>query len=92
VFHPCARVCVCVFALHVFLVPSKIRSSIVAPRTRVIDDCEPPCGFWESNLCPLEEQPVFLITKLSLQPSVVFILFYFILFYFILFYFKYGLM
>ncbi|XP_055448742.1 MAP/microtubule affinity-regulating kinase 3 isoform X3 [Psammomys obesus] len=32
------------------------------------DGCEPPCGFWELNSGPLEEQPVFLPTESSLQP------------------------
>ncbi|XP_060244203.1 MAP/microtubule affinity-regulating kinase 3 isoform X5 [Meriones unguiculatus] len=32
------------------------------------DGCEPPCGFWELNSGPLEEQPVFLTTESSLQP------------------------
>lgn len=26
------------------------------------DSCEPPCGFWESNLSPLEEHPVGTIS------------------------------
>jgi hypothetical protein len=34
----------------------------------VIDNCELPCGCWELNLGPLEEQPVLLIAELSLQP------------------------
>lgn len=29
-----------------------------------LDDCEPPCGHWELNLGPLEEEPVFLNTGL----------------------------
>jgi hypothetical protein len=35
---------------------------------RVTDGCEPPCGCWELNLGPLEEQTVFLTTEPSLQP------------------------
>lgn len=31
--------------------------------------CEPPCGCWQSNLGPLQEQPV-LNTKPSLQPLI----------------------
>ena len=34
----------------------------------IIDGSEPPCGFWELNSGPLEEKPVFLTSKLSLQP------------------------
>jgi hypothetical protein len=31
--------------------------------------CELPCGYWESNLSPLEEQPVLLAAEQSLQPK-----------------------
>ena len=35
----------------------------------VTDGCEPLCGYWEPNLDPLQEQPVFLTTELpSLAP------------------------
>ena len=33
----------------------------------IIDGCEPPCGCWELNSGPLEEQPVLLTTEPSLQ-------------------------
>jgi hypothetical protein len=33
----------------------------------VIDGCEPPCGCWELNSGPLEEQSVLLFPELSLQ-------------------------
>jgi hypothetical protein len=33
------------------------------------DGCEPPCGCWELNSGPLEEQPVLLTTEPSLQPQ-----------------------
>lgn len=32
--------------------------------------CEPQYGSWELNLGPLEEQPVFLSTKPSLQSCI----------------------
>jgi hypothetical protein len=35
----------------------------------IIDDCEPPCGCWELNSGPLEEQPVLLTTEPSRQPA-----------------------
>ncbi|XP_052570146.1 L-seryl-tRNA(Sec) kinase isoform X2 [Peromyscus californicus insignis] len=35
--------------------------------------CEPPCGFWELNSGPLEEQPVLLTTEPSPQPSIIFL-------------------
>jgi len=36
----------------------------------ITDGCEPPCGFWESNSGPLEEQKVLLTTEPSLQPEI----------------------
>jgi hypothetical protein len=36
----------------------------------ITDDCEPPCGCWELNSEPLEEQSVLLTTEPSLQPQV----------------------
>jgi hypothetical protein len=35
----------------------------------IIDGYELPCGCWELNLEPLEEQLVFLIYEPSLQPG-----------------------
>jgi hypothetical protein len=32
-----------------------------------IDGCEPPCGYWEWNSGPLEEQSVLFTAKSSLQ-------------------------
>ena len=40
----------------------------------ITDGCEPPCGFWELNLGPLEEQSVLLTTEPSHQHSLVLIL------------------
>jgi hypothetical protein len=34
----------------------------------ITDGCEPPCGCWELNSVPLEEQSVLLPTEPSLQP------------------------
>jgi hypothetical protein len=34
----------------------------------ITDGCEPPCGCWELNSGPLEEQLMLLTTKPSLQP------------------------
>ena len=33
-----------------------------------IDGCEPPCGCWELNSGPLEEQSMLLTSEPSLQP------------------------
>ena len=38
----------------------------------ISDDCEPPCGCWELNSGPLEEQAMLLSTEPSLQPLIVF--------------------
>ena len=35
----------------------------------IIGGCEPPCGCWELNSGPLEEQPVLLTAEPSLQPN-----------------------
>ena len=35
----------------------------------ITDGCEPPCGCWELNSGPLEEQAALLTTEPSLQPS-----------------------
>ena len=34
----------------------------------IINDYEPPCGCWELNSGPLEDQPVLLTSEPSLQP------------------------
>ena len=34
----------------------------------ITDGCEPPCGCWELNSGPLEEQAMILTTEQSLQP------------------------
>lgn len=39
-----------------------------APATGAVDGCELPCGFWESNPGPLEEQPTLLTAEPFLQP------------------------
>ena len=38
------------------------------PGTGVTSTCELPCGCWELNPGPLEEQPVLLTAEPSLQP------------------------
>ena len=40
---------------------------IGSPGTGVTDSCELPCGCWELNPGPLEEQSVLLTTGPSLQ-------------------------
>jgi hypothetical protein len=36
--------------------------------TRIIDIYKPPCGCWESNPDPVDEQQVLLTTELPAQP------------------------
>ena len=36
----------------------------------IIDGCEPPCGCWELNSGPLEEQTMLLTSEPSLQPHI----------------------
>ena len=40
----------------------------------ITDGCEPPCGCWELNSGPLEEQSVLLTAEPSLQPCKVLLL------------------
>jgi hypothetical protein len=40
------------------------------PSDPITDGCEPPCGCWDLNSGPLEEQSVLLTTEPSLQPLV----------------------
>jgi hypothetical protein len=35
-----------------------------------MDGCEPPCGCWDLNSGPLEEQSVLLTTEPFLQPNI----------------------
>ena len=57
------------FYLHVCLCTTCVpKESIRYPGTGVRDGCGPPCGHWEANPGPLEEQPVPLTTEPSLQP------------------------
>ena len=41
---------------------------VKSPKTGVTDCCELPCGCWEVNWDPLEEQSVFLTTEPFFQP------------------------
>ena len=54
----------CVSAPHVCLVLAEVRKS---PGAGVRGGCEPPCGYWELNPGPLQEQVLF-ITEPSFQP------------------------
>lgn len=51
-----------VHELHVLCPEEGIRS----PGTGATNGCEPPYGFWESNLVTQEEQTMLLTTETSL--------------------------
>ena len=53
--------CALILCLNVFLC-----EGARYPGTGVIDNCKLPCGYWELNLGPLEEQPVLLTVEPSL--------------------------
>jgi hypothetical protein len=61
----CVCVCVCIECMEVLLAHMSVYYKGVRrkchPGTRVTDECEPQCGYWESNLGPLEEQPMLLM-------------------------------
>lgn len=49
--------------------PTEVRRGIGAPGISVRDSCELPCGWWELNSDPLEEQQVLLTNCVSLASS-----------------------
>ena len=55
------HVCLCAMCVLVLVEASSLR-------TEVTDGCDPPCGCWELNPDPLEEQPVLLTAELFLSP------------------------
>ena len=58
----CLQVCVCVHRMHAWC-PRKPEEDTIAPGTGAKDGYELPCGCWELNSGPLDEQ-----TK-SLSPA-----------------------
>ena len=46
---------------------SYLCEGVRSPGTGVTDNCELPCGYWELNPGPLEEQAVLLTAEPSLQ-------------------------
>ena len=60
-------VCVpCVYMIP----PRRPEKDIKYPGTGVTDNCEPPCGCWELNLGPLQEQQVLLTSEWSLKAPI----------------------
>lgn len=48
------------------LEPTKVKRGYQSPGTGIVDSCELPCQYWESNPGPLQEQPVLLTGAKSL--------------------------
>ena len=61
--------CIYVYVSHACTVPES-GESVRSLETGGVDHCEPPSGCWDSNQGPLEEQPVFLTTELSILPPI----------------------
>lgn len=47
------------YSLSMYHVPVEILSGLQSQASGVTEDCETPCGSWDSNSGPLEEQPMF---------------------------------
>lgn len=59
---------VCLYVYALFVCSAQEASRVChSPWTLSADGYELPCGFWESNPGPLEDQPVPLITNSSLR-------------------------
>ena len=49
--------------MHTLLLSSDTTEDLIT------DGCEPPCGYWELNSGPQEEELVLLTAETTLQPS-----------------------
>ena len=59
------------FKTYTYLFDKFDENTVAAGRSShnpITDGWEPPCGFWELNVGPMEEQSVFLTSEPSLQP------------------------
>jgi hypothetical protein len=54
-----------VFSVYVYVYTPE--ESMGSSGSTVITGCEPPCGCWELNSGPLEDEPVLLTTEPSLS-------------------------
>lgn len=59
--------------VHVCAVPTEAKRKYQIHWNWVIGGCEPPHGYWDLNLGPLQGQPVILATEPWLQPPYFFI-------------------
>jgi hypothetical protein len=60
---------------HIANFPGRPEEGIGFPKAGVPGGSEPPCGCWEENLSPLEEQPVLFTAETSLDQGFVFCFF-----------------
>jgi hypothetical protein len=51
-----------VLFIYLYLLSIDCMKVFDSPGTGVTEGCELPCGYWELNSGPLEEQPVLLTT------------------------------
>lgn len=52
---------------HMLAVSSRTEEGFGSLGTGLADGFKQPCGYWKWNLAPLEEQPLFLTIKPTLQ-------------------------
>jgi hypothetical protein len=67
----------CFNFLKTFILCTRVRCSCLQTHQKrasdlITDGCEPPCGCWDLNLGPLEEQSVLLTPEPYLQPILIF--------------------
>lgn len=55
---------------HVWAPHARSEAGVRCPGNGVMDDCELPCGCWESNPGLLQEQQMFLTAEPLLQSPV----------------------
>jgi hypothetical protein len=63
-----------IYFMHISTPPLLSSTHQKSPSDPITNGCEPPCGCWELNSGPQEEQLVLLTTEPSLQPKVRFLM------------------
>lgn len=58
------RVPACMYGYHMHAVSKGATRGRWTPGTRVVKDCEPPCGCWKFKRGPLEEQHVLFTAEI----------------------------
>ena len=66
----CCKPVVCLSVCFLKIIICKYTVAVFRHTRRdlITGGCEPPCGCWDLNSGPLEEQPVLLTADPSLQP------------------------